>query len=267
MPDPLYGIGLKLSRAKQQFHALSADVQAFLEDEPYDLVGQYYPEGRELALVAKDVKPCDGMWGVRAGEIAHNLRSALDHLVWELIVHHTGSEPTHKTQFPIFKDEANYRDHIIRGVSPEARTLIKSLQPFATGESHKSPLWHLYLLSNFDKHRTLSLTCAAIAEAKLTYSGIAPGMRVLVEHPIGPLVDNALVLRLRFLDPGDPFIVPIEQVKVDGPTRGYVAFDDPCPEGAAGAPLLRALYEMGGRVVVNVRRIAEEILGKDFTVV
>ena len=44
-----------------------------------------------------------------AGEAAHQLRSALDHLVWQLVIANTGATPTGtKSGFPIFKNEKGY---------------------------------------------------------------------------------------------------------------------------------------------------------------
>jgi hypothetical protein len=55
------------------------------------------------------------MWGVQVGEIVHNLRSALDHSIWELVILTTGRPPAlpTKNQFPIFKSKDGF---LARGV-------------------------------------------------------------------------------------------------------------------------------------------------------
>ena len=55
------------------------------------------------------------MWGVLIGEILHNLRSALDHLIWQLVILETGAPPTTtKTAFPIFETAAGYKSREAR---------------------------------------------------------------------------------------------------------------------------------------------------------
>jgi len=44
-----------------------------------------------------------------AGDAIHNLRSALDHIAWELVAAGS-SEPNHRTQFPVGKTQASYRE-------------------------------------------------------------------------------------------------------------------------------------------------------------
>jgi hypothetical protein len=71
------------------------------------------------------------MWSIYIGEIVHNFRSALDHIVWEL----AGRPPrTHKTPFPIFENEAGFNERgtnqFLKGVDGAVISLIKSEQPF-----------------------------------------------------------------------------------------------------------------------------------------
>ena len=94
------------------------------------------------------------MVGVRIGEIVHNLRSSLDHVVYHLVVQNTRRAPTtRKNQFPIFQYGAGFNDRGVRNmlhdVAGQAIELVKSEQPFAK----QSPLWHLKESSDIDKHR------------------------------------------------------------------------------------------------------------------
>lgn len=144
---------------------------AFLQGDPYEVAIDFRRilGAREapcvmdytIRMVVK--KPCEPMWGIIIGEIVHDVRSALDHFVYQLVIHSTDRPPAedNRTQFPIFLDAAKFKKHglnMLIGVSKKARDLIEALQPFSTGEHEKSPLWHLNQLSNIDKHRTLHLT-------------------------------------------------------------------------------------------------------------
>jgi hypothetical protein len=99
------------------------------------------------------------------GDYIQNLRSALDHLAWELV--RKGSEwPPSKpraVQFPIYsvgtskdKDMRTFSSRValeLPGTSDEQRAIINSYQPYHRGK------WHLYTLANFsnqDKHRVIT---------------------------------------------------------------------------------------------------------------
>jgi len=165
MPDSLSGIRLKVSRAAQELDKLKADVIAFLDTHPYMPRVHFDKQTRYLTFSVHVLSVPDPMWGVRIGEVVHNLRSALDHIVWQLVVMNTGKPPTvTKTQFPIFQHEAGFRDRglkLLQGVSKDATDMIEAEQPFRTGEGIKSPR-HLHELSNIDKHRTLHVTGAMV---------------------------------------------------------------------------------------------------------
>jgi hypothetical protein len=272
MRDPLYGIVLKLDRAHQQLDSLNNDIRTFHESKPYLVHPKYNPQTRLLTLTAHIQKPLPKHWGIQVGEIVHNLRSALDHLVWELVIHHTGSPPTsNKTQFPIFETEKGYRDRSgpnIAGVSPEAATLIESLQPFATGKDgdprasiQRQPLWLLHELSNFDKHRTLHLVDVAIAGVDLKFSGLLPGIEcTFTARRPGPVKDGTVFLSVRFGGTAWPFSVPPDQVKMDGPIQTDILFDEGCA-AVAEARVVPLLGSIGSTVYETIKRIAEPSLG------
>jgi hypothetical protein len=104
------------------------------------------------------------------GDAVHNMRSALDHLVYELVASNQdrpAGVPNHKTMFPIcdtrtrFQTQAHRRGRIT-GVPVDACAVIERAQPFhrrEAGQDHRvHPLWVLNQLDNIDKHRRLTLT-------------------------------------------------------------------------------------------------------------
>jgi integrase len=87
-----------------------------VEYELYAIVRK--PPPRELALIA--------------GDVAHNVRSALDHLVYALSL--AKAQRSGKTQFPIFTDECRFKVlgvPMIESIKGPERTLIENVQPFA----------------------------------------------------------------------------------------------------------------------------------------
>ena len=109
-------------------------------------------------------------WGVLIGEVAHNLRAALDGLVYQL-VQLNGHTPTRRNQFPIClyrrgehrgpdgeflhsfegKERGSGRD-MLQGVKPCHQTMIERLQPYHDGPRRKrNSLWLLSEVNNADK--------------------------------------------------------------------------------------------------------------------
>jgi hypothetical protein len=86
-----------------------------------------------------------------AGDVVHNLRSALDHLAWQL-AHWEGNEPGTMCCFPIarsFKDYESKKARQVAGMSPEAKKAIDDLRPYKYG---CEPLWRIHYLDIVDKH-------------------------------------------------------------------------------------------------------------------
>ena len=139
----------------------------------------------------------DPMWSAMTREIIHNLRCALDYLVFQLVILKTGAQPTtNKTQFPIFKSQSGFDSRgisqMLRGVGANAVALIQSLQPFATGEDVRSPLWHLSEFSNWDKHRSIHLTSASMCKVNTsTVMNSAQSQIDAIAVEPGPIEDNA----------------------------------------------------------------------------
>lgn len=194
---PLYESLLKVNRAKDQYFDLKREIDAFLATSPYvvDIVTD--PDAKQIRAVLRVQNSPPPHWSVVIGEIIHNLRCSLDYMVFQLVLHHTGAAPSEnsRTQFPIYRTEGGFSSRGIsidlRGVEAGAQTLIRSMQPFATGEDVKSPLWHLRVLSNWDKHRAIALTGVTRGRGSIggRYSnlGVAHGE---------PLVDGATVMWL-----------------------------------------------------------------------
>ena len=100
-------------------------------------------------------------WPLLAGEAIQNLRSSLDHVVYAA----SGGED--RTQFPIFTDTGKFNEKapgMLQGVPESVRATIEKAQPY-----HDFPpapaqamLEQLRVLSNLDKHRTLTTIASAV---------------------------------------------------------------------------------------------------------
>src|SRR4051812_7680913 len=81
---PLEGVRLKLVRADEHLETLDNQITSFLEREPYSVSYERKPDGSEHIYRAHVVEDPPLALGVLIGDCLQNMRSALDHLVWQL---------------------------------------------------------------------------------------------------------------------------------------------------------------------------------------
>lgn len=169
---PLDDCYLKVERAKEQIKALQAQTLAWHDKHPLEVeleIGDL--SGGQWARFPKIPKP-PGRWAVVVGEIGHDLRSALDYLIFQL----ADEAEEHRTQFPIsdgrrayFKprkrQSLSYRDKCLHGVPDQWARWIDALQPFNSpvprGEIRELSI--LNEISNRDKHK-VRLDCLSTIE-------------------------------------------------------------------------------------------------------
>jgi hypothetical protein len=175
MTASLSGVHLKLKRAKVHLDALNARLDDADRGRLYGLVCE--PDTQPGQYVVKVKKAAsDEDWPLLLGDFIHNLRTALDYLVWQL-VKANGETPDRSNEFGIFLDPAIFDgtpgDQDFKGVHPEARAVIRSVQPFSpsdkwqTGRLH--PLFLLRELEIVDKHRLIHTITLAPEETILTF--------------------------------------------------------------------------------------------------
>lgn len=155
----LIGIRAKIERANEHIQDLEARIQAFRGTNPYGVVAEDDPHSGYRTYKAKVNRPIPGDFSLVIGDALHNLRTALDHLAWQL-VESNSAIPDRETCFPIYqgapKDESQFARKV-KGMSPGAVDIVKAVQPYQTGDD---TLWHLSELDNMDKHR-ISLKAAS----------------------------------------------------------------------------------------------------------
>ncbi len=146
-------------------HVIVTDEEAGSEDE----VG--------ICFAIEDPPPGVALF---AGDFAHNLRSALDHLAWQLVIDN-GLTPTPArtpdprrrgrflpvTEFPIWVEPrrpprrggAAPLPTICPGISAAAATIVQGEQPYITfpSDPDRQALGALRKLNNVDKHHDLSV--------------------------------------------------------------------------------------------------------------
>ena len=135
----LDGITAKLARAEEEINELTKELSSFCEGQRRNTRMVEYPESKRINLEFHGPTPVIPLsYSIQIGEIAYNLRSALDHLVWQLVLANY-KEPSRSNEFPILRDEMAYNRAIKRklaGVRSHIQAKIRQVQrPFKTMQS------------------------------------------------------------------------------------------------------------------------------------
>ncbi|MGO8862657.1 MAG: hypothetical protein ACLQRH_18135 [Acidimicrobiales bacterium] len=184
---------LKLNRAEHHLKELKREIRRFTGKHAYEAVpaGGTNRKRRSLKWKLHFTEQPDEMVPVIVGDIIHNVRSALDHL----IVAHVARKYRWTVSFPIFT-ECPYREdgtpldnelgeawsRAVRGLREPLLTQVKILQPFQPPdeetiayctandvdpmETHS--LHELSRLDNADKHRGLIAVAHGLDKAVVT---------------------------------------------------------------------------------------------------
>jgi hypothetical protein len=223
MNHPLDGVRQKLIRAEEHLTTIKTGIEACLEncsilsERDLDIDRRFH---FTFSLPAPDLT-----LSVIVGECLHNLRSALDHIVWQLVLANKQT-PIKENQFPICETPFGFKSQIsrnrLRGVSVNAETLIENLQPYNTGKPDPQfhPLWVLNQLMNIDKHRMLTL--ASVRGAHLGADIMNPEGQIIANVPTPDILrDGAHIV---IAAPAN--IIEPEKVSVQFKTQLYVTFED-----------------------------------------
>lgn len=162
---------MKIARSERHFNELK------------QIWDQYFPniifysdalsDPDNLIIRAKMAKPPPRELATIIGDAVHNLRTALDQLVCEL-VRRNGGPVTREHAFPISHTQSAFearRASALRGMSPKAQAFIRKLKPFQGGNRL---LWMLSSLDNLDKHD--SIVPIALGQPQLLIKFDMPGM-------------------------------------------------------------------------------------------
>jgi hypothetical protein len=181
MPS-LEGVRLKMMRAGEHLDALNSEVDSLLADlYKNGVVKHVEPNSGDHVWVVDAAPALTTHVSVIAGDFAHCLRSALDHIVYELA---TQERPL--TEFPIYLKPGPGRDGFheagiakIWSLPIEAKVLIERLQPYEGWNGLKDkahPLWLVHDFDRIDKHRRLlAAPSATIAKGEVQARIPKPG--------------------------------------------------------------------------------------------
>ena len=147
---------IKIYRAKQHLKELQDIINEFFASNPYKIDTKRDSHTRRLVYYLTDVKDVPPEISLISGDIIQNLRSALDHLAYELFIKETKGKLSGKhIYFPIEKNLETYqkeKGRKTKGISTADIEHIDDSKPYKGGNDI---LWQIAELNNIDKHRLL----------------------------------------------------------------------------------------------------------------
>jgi hypothetical protein len=157
----------KIERAREHIVHLVAERRAFFDTDPYELVRTYDPQSHRTAIRLARTPCIPANISLIAGDAIHNLRSALDYLVWKLAVNPLKPR---QVDFPVYESFKKFDNQFPRkvkvmGIPHEVANAIKACKPYKGGND---ALWLLNELNNIDKHRLLLTVYATPAKMAMT---------------------------------------------------------------------------------------------------
>jgi hypothetical protein len=193
MDHPLDSALTKFNWANQHSHShpnLSRPFEPDGIDTAVDLDpdGSEYVHRVEFALDAPTIS-------MIIGDVFHNFRSSLDHLLAGLTAMH-GAKLGGRAEFPIYvQDPATITDpcypaaaifeKTLKPLSDVERAVLERIQPYKTGDPDAHPLTRLKRLDNADKHRALHATAVIPSDFQFAVKPIKDCGVVSVHPSVG----------------------------------------------------------------------------------
>lgn len=156
---------------------------------------EFNPKTDEIDVIVRLPEP-PPIIGLLIGDCVHNLRAALDHIIYALVSTNSTrptNTPNKNTMFPIRDTREGYRHQLdklqrLAGLPDEAAALVDTLQPYHTREKGLNyklhPLRVLDTLENIDKHRRLTIAAGIsnLAHVNLRDSGGGDSDIMVLSH-------------------------------------------------------------------------------------
>lgn len=233
MAEPLASCWAKLDRAGETLQSLTAEIEAFnvLAAKQIELKHGLTPDGMEYVITAHGTIVIPARFAVIVGEIVHHMRSALDHLICDLVVAN-GDQVTTRHQYPICSTPELYKDAVkkgnVRGLKKSTYEIIEAHQPYTQKNPADTVLAVVQDFNNQDKHRLLLVTSAVAAlhdeitiggEASTALDGSQKVPNIVGFKDFEPVALNANGVRTFSIQ----FAEPVANFHVQAQPKFYVA--------------------------------------------
>ncbi len=252
---------LKIKRANEHLSELEEAVRRYADSRPYEAAGgvQAEHDHHDVSYSLRITRKPDPEIAAIVGDIAHNARSALDHIAVALAPrkrHRDAAFPV-ATEDIWLKDGRRYRsrDHKarrsyrskVKGIDLRAQAIINAAQPYNHGgEAHILAV--LNRLENVDKHERLVITASVISDAAVGVHIGGVAMLGLAFH--GQREGGTEVMSV-ILASGGRGVRP-------GPNPPVVPLDDEMRRFVESVPFGEVNVEPSATVTVAVKTCEEE---------
>jgi hypothetical protein len=200
-----------MDRAQEHFRVLKASIDAFL------VGGDHYSIAKEFDAKAGvwrfrlklHREPPITDWSLLIGDCIHNLRSALDHFFWALILikHQDGKIRKESTAiFPILKDPTTFKGQkadLEDWVGTAALAKLESMQPYQHPGTEDNGLLFIHEGDIADKHKLLLPTFQLLNSGGHS-AQTSPNWTTAKSHfvlMLGPFEDGAVMAEVSFVPP------------------------------------------------------------------
>jgi hypothetical protein len=258
---------VKVDRAYKHLINFQLEVQRFFNPPyPYEVIAEDDSEAGERTYYLRVHKQIPPEFSAFIGDIAQNLRCALDHLAWHLV---KTSPVIPKTEdrniyFPIFEDATEYQKGKLRkmlGMTDAAIQSIDDIKPYGRLDKRNPSagignlaLYWLSAINIQDKHRLLIPAWAAAPAHSITKSRRAEVAKVLQaafgSEDAKVMVGSGIDFDVPLEDGSKMCTLPIAEVDDDMKFRFQIAFGEPA--SMRGKEILSTLE--------NMHRIVKDIM-------
>src|ERR1700728_4160255 len=168
VPSAFSAIFDRLMRAQEHLDLIKKDILAYYGGDLGHMFGEFDPgdETRAPDFVFQGfVTGPDVRVYTLVGEMVHDLRSALEHLAWQLVLANRHQPVEQESKFPVLKVRPTANKQAVHPfpdiagrAGPNARALLDGAQPYQFGADYAlHPLWQLDALWKIDKHRHVTV--------------------------------------------------------------------------------------------------------------
>lgn len=200
----LRSVTRKVEHARKHVDSLDEALQRFYKAATESGRRRFDDQAGEWVFEYTEVPEPSDELSLIFGDFVHNLRSALDHLAFQLVkyprIEPLGDKaPDDKIQLPIYCKESWYDDARIKGADAGARARVKSFQPF---RDKSDPLWLIHSLDIWDKHRLFPVLIHSITA--IDFMCDTTGFKIEKRGLGRPLVGGAEIVRWKLPPGSDP---------------------------------------------------------------
>jgi hypothetical protein len=154
VPVDLDGCLAKVQLAQSDLQAYQTDHLVVFKTDPVRLRTEPEREPYRYLFTAEYVPKLPTRLGARLGSVVYGLRSALDHLMWQVLRHDGAIDPDGTVRYPVAVSPEELRDSCpwVARLSPEHLALLEEDQPYSAGDA----LVELDALAHMERHEVLA---------------------------------------------------------------------------------------------------------------